>query len=855
MKHIPTQAAGVATELDAATGLLGGPQDLVSAFDNGSGAPAATDGSWNALSDPVPSDSDSHPVASGGDVALTSLPAFGASSAPSDISAFLSAPQSDSFGSFLFGGNSSIDAGYDQTAGALFGDQPHDGVFSAPATVGSCSEPADLVAATPLTFASATTMSGPSFASHPFGAFSITASLDSTAGFTPNWSEALAGLSASSHCDHAVTGGGNSINAGITTPVTAPTSGFGLPFLDEELPVVAGSAATVSSVSSSSSSSQTVTLAGSGLVFNNTFGSGASATFISEVDAAENYLQSQFGNACVVNCNFNIQSLNPNYSGENSFDPIVVSYSTFVNALKSHAETPTAVAAAAALSALADPSHGAGFEVSIGEARILGLAGAGSGTDDSIILNSVYWTASALQNHPGDAEGTLEHEISEGIMGRIGSLGIADAPYWAPMDLFRFTASGQRDFTGGQDGQPTYFSVNGSTVYTGLQYHNSVNSSGQFDGYDLADWDQVGADANAHDPFGPGGPGAGDPGTLSATDILVMEALGWAPPSSGSITVAATSADAVQGFSAVLLLTGAPAITDTASSTLASATIEITNAGGNPVSGDELFINGVQSGAVGDGVTASWNAVTDTLTLTGVTTIANYQSLLAEITYQDTGVDSSTGSHPLRTITWSVNDGTNSFDVPSQITIDRAPVVTASNVTLGAGQTSVAASSLFMASDADADTIKLYALYDSSPGAGHFEVNGVAEPAYQVFYLTPAQLAETEFVAGSGGASGASYQLYVGAYDGTAWNTPWTEFQVNVAASQSPVVTAANESVASGATIAASSMFSVSDPAGQPIELYALYDLVTRRRTFRSKRCGGACLSGLLPHAGAVGRD
>ncbi len=99
----------------------------------------------------------------------------------------------------------------------------------------------------------------------------------------------------------------------------------------------------------------------------------------------------------------------------------------------------------------------------------------------------------------------------------------------------------------------------------------------------------------------------------------------------------------------------------------------------------------------------------------------------------------------------------------------------------------------------------------------------MAEPAYQVFYLTPAQLAETEFVAGSGGASGANYQLHVGAYDGTAWNTPWTEFQVNVAASP-PVVTAANESVASGATIAASSMFSVSDPAGQPIELYALYD-------------------------------
>jgi autotransporter passenger strand-loop-strand repeat protein len=284
-----------------------------------------------------------------------------------------------------------------------------------------------------------------------------------------------------------------------------------------------------------------VAFAGSGLVFNNTYGSGVSTVFKSEIVAAENYLQSQFGNSCTVNCSFDLQNLNPNFSGENFFNPVVVSYSSFVNALKQHATTPTAIAAAASLTNLADPSHGAGFEISIGEARILGLAGAGSGTDDTVILNSLYWTASALQNYPGDAEAVIEHELSEGIMGRIGSLGVADAPYWAPMDLFRFTASGQRDFTGGQDGQLTYFSVNGSTVFTGLQYHNSINSAGQFDGFDLADWDQVGADANAHDPFGPGGPGAGDPGVLSSTDILIMEALGWAPPSNAVIWASGVS--------------------------------------------------------------------------------------------------------------------------------------------------------------------------------------------------------------------------------------------------------------------------------------------------------------------------
>ena len=77
---------------------------------------------------------------------------------------------------------------------------------------------------------------------------------------------------------------------------------------------------------------------------------------------------------------------------------------------------------------------------------------------------------------PGDAIAVIEHEISEGAMGRIGSLGLNGV--FAPMDLFRFTAGGQRDFTGGQDGLATYFSPDGNSVATGLRFHNSINSQG-----------------------------------------------------------------------------------------------------------------------------------------------------------------------------------------------------------------------------------------------------------------------------------------------------------------------------------------------------------------------------------------
>ena len=271
-------------------------------------------------------------------------------------------------------------------------------------------------------------------------------------------------------------------------------------------------------------SSETITYGGSGLVFVNSYGSGVTTAFRNEVVAAENYLQAHYSSTVTLRCSFDLQQLSPSFSAENSFNPVVVSYSALRNALQSHAISPDQLAAAAALNSLADPSNGTGFYVPVGAARILGLAGPGSGIDDSVTLNSRYWTTATLQNNPGDAMAVIEHEMTEGAMGRIGG-GARDG--WAPMDLFRFTAGGQRDFTGGRDGQKTYFSPDGSNVYTGLQYHNPINFFGQDDGFDWADWDAVGDDANATDPFGPGGPGSGSSGRLSPTDLRIMNVLGW----------------------------------------------------------------------------------------------------------------------------------------------------------------------------------------------------------------------------------------------------------------------------------------------------------------------------------------
>ncbi|HLN08621.1 MAG TPA: S8 family serine peptidase, partial [Xanthobacteraceae bacterium] len=104
------------------------------------------------------------------------------------------------------------------------------------------------------------------------------------------------------------------------------------------------------------------------------------------------------------------------------------------------------------------------------------------------------------------------------------------------------------------------------------------------------------------------------------------------------IKVAGTTSDALQGGASIPLLAAAPTITDPSSTTLARATVTIANGSGAAVSGDELSINGQQSGSVdGGAITVSWNGTTNVLTLTGVASLAVYQTLLGEVSYQDTG--------------------------------------------------------------------------------------------------------------------------------------------------------------------------------------------------------------------------
>ena len=264
---------------------------------------------------------------------------------------------------------------------------------------------------------------------------------------------------------------------------------------------------------------ESVTLAGSGLVFVNYYGAGVSDAYRGAVISAENYLQSQFTNSVTVGVSFDLQSLGQTFSAQNSFSTTSVSFATLTAALRGHATSTDDVLAVNGLPAT-DPSNGAGFAIPTAEARILGLAVQTNSVDDHVVLNSdLNFTFGQ------DAIGALEHEISEGVFGRSASLGF-DSSKWAPLDLFRFTASGQRDFTGGSDGVTTYFGVDAQHL-TSLAYHNSISSAGVDDGFDLGDWSNTRGDA-----FGPGGPSS--PGTVSATDLRVLDILGWNRIGSGA---------------------------------------------------------------------------------------------------------------------------------------------------------------------------------------------------------------------------------------------------------------------------------------------------------------------------------
>ena len=168
------------------------------------------------------------------------------------------------------------------------------------------------------------------------------------------------------------------------------------------------------------------------------------------------------------------------------------------------------------------------------------------------------------------------------------------------------------------------------------------------------------------------------------------------------------------------------------------------------------------------------------------------------------------------------SDGTDWSDWKSWTvtTQNHLPVLSAADATLQRNE-SVAASTLFGVSDADGDTIAQYEFWDGSAAAngGHFTVNGITQGANRTIAVPGASLAQTRYIAGD--ASGAE-TVWVRVNDGEAWSA-WASWNVTTQGS-APVASTANRSVHVGQSVAASTLFSVSDADNNAITQYEFWD-------------------------------
>jgi hypothetical protein len=250
-------------------------------------------------------------------------------------------------------------------------------------------------------------------------------------------------------------------------------------------------------------------------------GSGIFPQYASDAAATVNAFNKQWTNSLVsVTVIFAAKSLNQG-SANNKPRQFHVSYGVLRNALTSLSVTennPNLQQAIASLPVIDPLPDNGTIEIPGAYAQMLGLITVPQ--QITVNLNSnLNWTG-----HDQGLIDSLEHEMSEGVMGRVGGVGSyktntanPGGPLvyqgWHAMDLFRFNASGARD-TNYND--TTYFSPDGGlTVATSLPYDNAAT------GGDPADFSAPG------DVFGHVGPNATE--SLSPTDIQIMDALGWGP--------------------------------------------------------------------------------------------------------------------------------------------------------------------------------------------------------------------------------------------------------------------------------------------------------------------------------------
>ena len=208
--------------------------------------------------------------------------------------------------------------------------------------------------------------------------------------------------------------------------------------------------------------------------------------------------------------------------------------------------------------------------------------------------------------------------------------------------------------------------------------------------------------------------GGSDTSTAATTTVSIT-AVDNPPTLSG----VATSVSA--GLSTLVTLSPSVTVTDPDNLTLASATVAVTGGTFNG-DGDVLAAN-----TSGTSISASYNASNETLVLTNVDTIADYEQVLDSVTFIAGGADpTSGGTVAARTVSWTVNDG--GLSSTAKLTTVSILDVLSSGQTIfvSAGQTSTgivvtSGSEVVVLSGGTADTI-----FVRSSGVEVVDVGGTA---------------------------------------------------------------------------------------------------------------------------------
>ena len=239
----------------------------------------------------------------------------------------------------------------------------------------------------------------------------------------------------------------------------------------------------------------------------------------SYLQSAVNYVVSQydalFTNPIAVKIDLgwgeeNGNAVNAGAVADNQSVATYMSYGDLTKALSASA-TSSADRTAVAQLPSADFTNGGKFYVPLAEQKALGVQALTSGeTDGYVGLNSaVSYTFSPngqIASGTYDIVSVLEHEISE-VLGRVDFSGQGSATgTYTPMDLFRYSAPGQRSLTSGSGG----FSIDGQTM---------IQSFGN--SQDAADWSpSVVGDVYANVT-------AGVVSNFSSADLTMMDVLGY----------------------------------------------------------------------------------------------------------------------------------------------------------------------------------------------------------------------------------------------------------------------------------------------------------------------------------------